>query len=53
MNLTNDKGVMLDMNTLGKAIMCARDMPMIKKDERDKFQAITLDKWDQEWRKGN
>ena len=45
MNLTNDKGIMLDVTTLGKAIMCARDMPMSKNTEREKFKAITLDKW--------
>ena len=53
MNLTNDVGVMLDMNSLGKAITCARDMPMIKRDERDKFAKLTLDKWDDEWKKHN
>ena len=50
MNLTSDLGVMLDLTTLGKAIMCARDMPMSKKDERERFQKLTLDMWDDEWR---
>ena len=53
MNLTSDVGVMLDMTTLGKAITCARDMPMIKKDERERFQKLTLDKWDDEWHQRN
>ena len=53
MNLTSDVGVMLDVNTLGKAITCARDMPMIRKEERERFQKLTLDKWDDEWRKRN
>jgi len=53
MNLTSDVGVMLDVNTLGKAITCARDMPMIRKEERERFQKLTLDKWDDAWRKAN
>ena len=53
MNLTNDKGIKLNMNSLGKAIQCARDMSKLKSDNRTNFRAITLDKWDEEWRKGN
>jgi len=53
MTLTSDKGIRLDMNSLGKAIECARDMPKLKSDDRISFRAISLDKWDEEWRKGN
>ena len=53
MILTNDKGIKLDMNSLGKAIECARDMPKLKNYDRISFRAITLDKWDEEWRKVN
>jgi len=53
MTHTSNKNVTLDMNTLGKAIMSARDMPKLEKDKRDRFKTITLDKWDEELRKGN
>ena len=53
MNLTSDAGVQLDMITLGKAITCARDMPMVKKEDREKFAKLTLDKWEDEWQKHN
>ena len=53
MTLTNDKGIKLDMSSLGKAIECARDIPNLKSVTRVNFRATTLDKWDEEWRKGN
>ena len=43
--LTNDKGIMMDMQALGKVIMCARDLPKLVRGDRNQFKGITLNKW--------
>ena len=43
--LTNDRGVVLDLATLGKVIMCARDLPKQSRGAQSRFKEITLDKW--------
>ena len=46
--LTSDKGIMLDMDTLGKVIMCARDLPKMSRNDQSRFRELTLDKWIEE-----
>ena len=51
MTLTSEKGIMLDMETLGKVILCARDLPKMPRGEQTQFKELTLDKWVEEAKK--
>ena len=50
--LTNDQGIMMDMQELGKVIMCARDLTKPKRSNRDPFKDLTLNRWVEEAAKG-
>ena len=36
---------MLNMSDLGRAVLCARDLPKLDRDQMSKYRDLTLDKW--------
>ena len=45
MTLTNDKGILLDMDGLNKVCMTALKFPKMSKPQRDVYKELPLDKW--------
>ena len=45
MTLTNDKGVLLDMEGLNRVCMTALKFPKMSKSQRDVYKELPLDKW--------
>ena len=44
-NKTNDMKITLNMQTLGRVIICARDFPKLSRADKDRFKELTLDQW--------
>ena len=51
MTVTNDKGIMLDIDTLTKAITVAKNFEKQERGKKNEYGSITLDKWDEAWKK--
>jgi hypothetical protein len=49
--LTNDKNIMLNMNQLSNIILTARDFPKLSREELNRYENITLDRWIEEGQK--
>jgi hypothetical protein len=45
---TSDKGISLDMASLSKVIVVARNLSRKTKDELKRYETITLDQWEKE-----
>ena len=45
MTLTNDRGIMVDLQTLGRVIVSTINLPKLTKPLKDRLKETTLDRW--------